>query len=88
MVCWLTEVLTSTLISQGTAKSAAFALGIFEKLIVAMVTFYEESKAPSILKSVILKLLSRIVIKLRHIYHDLEAKNLFTESMKKMGFGF
>ena len=83
MVCWLTEVLTSTLISQGGPTSATYALGVFEKLIAALVAFYDESGAPSILKSVILKLLSRIIIKLRHVYHTLEEGNLFTSDMKQ-----
>jgi hypothetical protein len=83
VVCWLTEVLTSTLISQGGARSATYELEVFEKLIAALVAFYDESKAPSILKSVILKLLSRIIIKLRHIYHTLEEKNLFTSDLKQ-----
>ena len=49
--------------------SASFSIEVFEKLMKAMTVFYEESRAPSILKSMILKLLSRLVIKLRYIYH-------------------
>ncbi len=33
-----------------------------------MLTFYEEAKAPNMLKSIILNLLSRLVVKLRYIY--------------------
>ena len=50
----------------------------------SMITFYDESKAPSVLKSVVLKLLSRIVVKLRYTYYQLEANGLITEKIKGM----
>jgi hypothetical protein len=48
--------------------SFRFTVEIYEKLIGSLTTFYEESKAPSMLKSFVFTLLSRLVIKLRHIY--------------------
>ena len=51
-------------------KSTMFTLDIYMKLINALVTFYEEAKAPSVLKSIILTLLSRLIRKLRHIYQE------------------
>jgi len=41
---------------------------IFEKLINALTHFYEEAKAPIMLKSIIFTLLARLLIKLRHFY--------------------
>ena len=40
---------------------------VFQKLISSLIVFYEDSKAPNVFKSVLLKLLSRLLIKLRHI---------------------
>ena len=78
VVCWLTEVLSSSLISHNVSKSATFSIEVFEKLMKAILVFYDESKAPSVLKSMILKLLSRLVIKLRHVYQQLEGTELFS----------
>ncbi len=50
----------------------------------SMITFYDESKAPSVLKSVVLKLLSRMVVKLRYTYNQLEANSLITPKIKGM----
>ena len=74
VVCWLTEVITSALISQEVSKSAEFCLDTISKLVQAMLIFYEEAKAPAILKSAILQQLSRLVIKLRYIYRCVEAE--------------
>ena len=43
------------------------ARGIFEKLITAMVQFYEESQSPQMVKSQVLSLLTRLIRKLRYI---------------------
>jgi hypothetical protein len=51
--------------------NAEFAIDIYEKLIGALTSFYEEAKAPSMLKSIVFNLLSRLIIKLRHIYSRL-----------------
>lgn len=83
MVCWLTEVITSSLISQEVGKSADFCLDTIAKLVQAMIIFYEEAKAPAILKSAILQVLTRLVIKLRYIYSCLESKGQLTEAIRK-----
>lgn len=49
-------------------KSFKYTIDIYEKLIGALTTFYEEAKAPSMLKSFIFNLLSRLIIKLRYVY--------------------
>lgn len=74
VVCWLTEVVTSSLISQDVDKSAHFCLETISKLVEVMQSFYEEAKAPAILKSAILQILSRLVIKIRFIYSCMGAK--------------
>ena len=68
--CWLTETLTNALLASNV--KAAFAIDIYQKLIGALTTFYEEAKAPSQLKSIIFSLLTRLIIKLRHIYQRAE----------------
>ena len=83
VVCWLTEVITSSLISQEVSKSAEFCLDTIAKLVQAILIFYEEAKAPAILKSALLKVLSRLVIKLRYIYSGLESKGQLTETIQK-----
>ena len=40
-----------------------------------MTTFFDESKAPELIKSVILKLLSRLIKKLRAVYLTLDVDN-------------
>lgn len=74
MVCWLTEVITSLLTGQEINKSASFCLDILSKLMSAIVLFYEEAKAPALLKSSILQILSRLVIKTRFVYACMESK--------------
>jgi hypothetical protein len=66
--CWFTEAITNALLLN-VEKSTNFTVGIFEQLISALTTFYEEAKAPSILKSIVFNLLSRLIIKLRHVYN-------------------
>jgi hypothetical protein len=65
--CWLTETITNALL-KNVENNAKFTIDIYQKLIGALTTFYEEAKAPSMLKSIIFNLLSRLIIKLRHIY--------------------
>jgi hypothetical protein len=66
--CWFTEAITNALLLN-VEKSTNFTVTIFEQLISALTTFYEEAKAPSILKSIVFNLLSRLIIKLRHVYN-------------------
>ena len=65
--CWLTETITNSLL-QNIQNNFKFSVEIFEKLIGALTSFYEEAKAPSMLKSIVFNILSRLIIKLRHIY--------------------
>lgn len=65
--CWLTEMITNSLLLN-VGKNFKFSIDIYEKLIGALTSFYEEAKAPSMLKSIVFNLLSRLIIKLRHIY--------------------
>ena len=53
------------------------------KLVQAILIFYEEAKAPAILKSALLQILSRLVIKLRYIYSRMEASDWFAQTVKK-----
>jgi hypothetical protein len=41
---------------------------VFKKIISSILAFYEDSKAPNVLKSVLLKLLTRLLIKLRYVF--------------------
>lgn len=70
MCCWLTEVLTSTLLKDGQQSAPKYVLEVLNKLISALISFYLDSKAPTVLKSVILKLLARLMNKLRCLYHS------------------
>ena len=63
--------------------NADFAIDIYEKLIGALTSFYEEAKAPSMLKSIVFNLLSRLIIKLRHIYSRLQKEKRLQASEKK-----
>jgi len=49
-------------------KAPKFVLATYKKLVQSMTTFFDESKAPKLIKSVILKLLSRLSKKLRAVY--------------------
>lgn len=82
-MCWLTEVISTSLISQDLTKTADFCIDVISKLVQAIVTFYEEASAPCLLKSVLLQILSRLVIKLRFIYTTLESKDLLSDAIKK-----
>ena len=68
VICWLTEVLTTILVKFAHKKAPKFVLRTYKKLVEAMTTFFDESKAPKLMKSVILKLLSRLSKKLRVVY--------------------
>jgi hypothetical protein len=69
--CWVTEVITNVLLSN-IQQCREYALQVYEKFINALVTFYEEAKAPNLIKSIVLILLSRIIRKLRYIYQITE----------------
>jgi len=53
-------------------KAPKFVIDVFSKLIGAIQVFYEESRAPFFLKTIILRLLSRLIIKLRIVYVEIE----------------
>ncbi|CDW79829.1 hect domain and rcc1-like domain-containing protein [Stylonychia lemnae] len=65
--CWLTETITNVLL-QNALKSQKFTIEIYSKLIASLTIFYQDAKAPSMLKSMIFRLLTRIIRKLRYIY--------------------
>ena len=69
VTCWLTETITSSLVKEGAKKSIKFGISIFEKLMKAIMAFYLKANAPGILKSVILRLIARLVVKIRFMYH-------------------
>ena len=69
---WLTESLTSALLSADLKINYDFVVETIGRLISAIIVFFEESKAPSIMQGVILRLLSRLIIKLRHVYQEIE----------------
>jgi hypothetical protein len=72
VVCWLTGVIASTLVKTARQSSPKFAIDVFSKLIGAMQVFYDESRAPFYLKTIILKLMSRMIVKLRILYVEVE----------------
>ena len=80
-MCWLTEVITSSLIGQDVKRSADFCLDTISKLVKAIIVFYKESKSPAILKSALLQILSRLVIKTRYIYSCIEARGPLPEHL-------
>jgi hypothetical protein len=81
--CWFTEAITNALLLN-VEKSTNFTVSIFEQLISALTTFYEEAKAPSILKSIVFNLLSRLIIKLRHVYNcQYTSDSLHDETARK-----
>ena len=70
VVCWLTDTLTTSFLEHF-RHSRGLAEDIFEKLIKAMVQFYQESQSPQMVKSQVLSLLTRLIRKLRFIRkHD------------------
>ena len=69
---WLTESLTSALLSADLKINGEFVVETIGRLISAIIVFFEESKAPSIMQGVVLRLLSRLIIKLRHVYQEIE----------------
>ena len=58
-----------SLVKDGAVKSIKFAMKIFEQFMKAIVSFYTEANAPGLLKSVTLRLISRLVIKIRFLYN-------------------
>jgi hypothetical protein len=58
-------------------------LDIFKKLTEVMITFYQETLAPSILKQCILKLIARNVCKLRLFYQTLQRSGKMTEEINQ-----
>jgi len=72
VACWLTENITSALLKDNSVKSITYSIKIFEKFMNAILMFYSQANAPGLLKSVTLRLISRLVIKLRHLLHELD----------------
>ena len=68
VACWLTENISSSLLKERAVKSTGFALKVFKKMMDAILHFYSKANAPGLLKSVIIRLVSRLVIKLRYLY--------------------
>ena len=66
VVCWLTDTLTTSLLELA-GQPLGLAQGVFEKLIRAMVQFYQDSQAPQMVKSQVLGLLTRLIRKLRFL---------------------
>ena len=66
VVCWLTDTITTSFLEL-THHSLDLANEIFEKLIKAIVQFYQDSQLPQVVKSQIFQLLTRILRKLRYI---------------------
>jgi hypothetical protein len=75
VVCWLTEVLTTQLVRFASERAPKYVLATYQKLANAMTTVFVDSKAPELIKSVILKLLSRLIKKLRAVYLTLDVEN-------------
>ena len=72
VVCWLTETITSSLMQERAEKSINFAISVFEKLMNAIMTYYVKANAPGLLKSVTLRLIARLVVKIRYLYRQIE----------------
>ena len=83
VVCWLTENITSSLLKDGAVKSTTFALLVFEKMMNAILKFYSKANAPGLIKSVIIRLISRLVIKLRYLYQQMELANVLKPESAK-----
>jgi len=64
--CWLTEHLTNALLLNPHSVGPQ-AIQIFSKLLEALGSFNENALAPSVLKSVVLQLISRLLRKLRYL---------------------
>lgn len=75
--CWLTETISNALLLN-VEKNMKNAVEIYEKFISALTVFYQEGKAPSMLKSIIFNLLSRLIIKLRYIYSKVKTDKLLS----------
>lgn len=69
VTCWLTESITTALIKDGASKSLNFAVSTFDRLMKAIMNYYLQANAPGLLKSVILRLVARLVVKIRFLYH-------------------
>ena len=62
-------MITAALLKEGAVKSTAFSLKIFEQFMDAVTTFYTKANAPGLLKSVVLRIIARLVIKVRYVHH-------------------
>ena len=82
VVFWLTEAITSSLMKDGSVKSIAVAIKIFERLMAAILTFYKTANPPGLLKSVTVRLIARLVVKIRYLHHQLERGDALTEEMR------
>jgi len=82
VVCWLTETITSSLLKDNSVNSTKFSIEIFEKFMQAIMTFYSKANAPGLLKSVALTLVSRLIVKLRFLYHQLEKAQALTPELE------
>ena len=61
-----------------------FGIAIYEKLMKAIMTYYMKANAPGLLKSVTLRLITRLVVKIRFLYQQLEkSQGLSAEILNK-----
>lgn len=67
VICWLTETLSTSFLEGGAGHLGAFAKTIYKKLIDSTAQFYLDSDSPQLIKSQILKLLTRLIQKLRFL---------------------
>jgi hypothetical protein len=82
VACWLTEVISSALVSLDIAKSAKFSLDIFSSLMDALTSFYMKSDAPSFINQVIIKIISRLIVKMRMVLRKIDEIGEMSEDMK------
>lgn len=81
-MCWLTETLSTSFLECGVDHLGGLTKDIYRKLINSTAQFYLDSDSPQMVKSQILKLLTRLIRKLRFILRqaqpDIEDKKSAT----------
>eukprot|EP00347_Sterkiella_histriomuscorum_P020695 403336831 len=82
--CWLTETLSNSFLNHTNSSCREYAIDTYSKLIGALSSFYQDAKAPSMLKSIVFNLITRLIRKLRFIYQEQEiTKGLVEDNNQK-----
>ena len=82
VACWLTENITSALLKDPSLESNKYSVTVFKKFMDVILNFYSQANAPGLLKSVILRLISRLVVKHRYVLNKLDEAKATPEDIE------